>query len=453
MAGAVAWVWPYTVVWNSAWELGFRYATLCCGLAAVLCAVRAQRRAGGLWTFGLLGLALGAGWWASPEILYFVPPCLILLVGWWRWAGRLPAETVEATGPRLRGRAAATACALGGAVVGSLPWWYANVGSGFASLKTSALPAGASLGYGARLSVFFHKTLPVALGVRTVPGGSWAWGTSTGQLLFALLLVVVVVALVRAVWITRNRSRRLVPLALAAGVVTYPFLCAAVSATSYWVDGRYGLYLSFMIVPLSALALAPGGPQAGAGGAVPARSDGAVRKIALAGASLGVVGATLLTAATARAGGVPSAPTTFFSGWGDPNAPMRQVVDAMAEHHLTDAFGDYWTAYDLEFIGDGRITVSPSPLDVDRWPALRRRVSASSDPAWLFFSPDDIAAASATFSNPQPGPGVYTEQLFETWLTQLLDPLPRRAPRGARCGRPLEACARALTSPRDRAGP
>jgi hypothetical protein len=114
--------------------------------------------------------------------------------------------------------------------------------------------------------------------------------------------------------------------------------------------------------------------------------------------------------------------TAIFSGWSDPNAPIRQVVEDMAAHHLTDAFGDYWTAYDLEFMGNGRITVSPSPLDVDRWPGLARTVATSPDPAWLFFSPEKIAAASAAFSNPQPGPGVYTEQEFEERLTQLSIP-------------------------------
>ena len=90
----------------------------------------------------------------------------------------------------------------------------------------------------------------------------------------------------------------------------------------------------------------------------------------------------------------------------------------MAAHHLTDAFGDYWTSYDLEFIGQGRVSVSPSVLDVDRWPALAARVAASPDPAWLFFAPSRTAAAGAAFSNPQPGPGPYTEETFEMRLTE-----------------------------------
>ena len=424
LAGAVAWVWPYVVVWNSVRELGFRYAALCCGLTALLCAVRAQQRKDGPITFGLLGLALGVGWWASPEILYFLVPCLVLLAGWWRSAGAHSSGTVEPEGPRALGRGSAMALAAAGALLGSLPWWYANLGSGFASLNKSALPAGGGLAYGARLSVFFHKTLPMDLGVRTAPGGAWTGGAAIGHLLFVLVLAAVLAGIVRAVWVIRGGSHRLAPLALAVGVVTFPFLCATVSATSYWVDGRYGLYVSFMIVPLLALTLAGRDRRSDATTAGPPGSTGRpgrvrVRMGALFGAGLGVLGATLLTIGASHAGGVPNVPKTFFSSWRDPNAPMRQVVDAMTAHHLTYAFGDYWTAYDLEFIGDGRVTVSPSALDVDRWPALSAKVAASSDPAWLFFAPAKIVAASGAFSNPQPGPGDYTEQTFEARLTQL----------------------------------
>ncbi len=77
-AGAV-WVWPYVVIWQSVREQGFREATLCCGLAALLCCVRVARRRAGPVTFVILGLALGLGWWASPEIVYFALPSAVLL--------------------------------------------------------------------------------------------------------------------------------------------------------------------------------------------------------------------------------------------------------------------------------------------------------------------------------------------------------------------------------------
>ena len=95
---------------------------------------------------------------------------------------------------------------------------------------------------------------------------------------------------------------------------------------------------------------------------------------------------------------------------------MQHVVDAMRTHHVEDAYGDYWTAYDLDFVGHGQPVVSPSVLDVNRSAAIAARVGSSKDPAWLFFAPGQPAAAA--FSNPQPGPGPYTEASFEALLRQ-----------------------------------
>jgi hypothetical protein len=45
-------------------------------------------------------------------------------------------------------------------------------------------------------------------------------------------------------------------------------------------------------------------------------------------------------------------------------------------------------------------------------------VRSSKDPAWLFFAPGQVASAAAAFSNPQPGPGPYTEVSFEALLRE-----------------------------------
>jgi hypothetical protein len=98
---------------------------------------------------------------------------------------------------------------------------------------------------------------------------------------------------------------------------------------------------------------------------------------------------------------------------------MQQVLSAMQAHHITAAYGDYWTAYDLDFLSGGSPTVSPSPLDVNRSTAISSAVASSKNPAWLFFAPNQQAQASTVFDNPQPGPGPYTEQTFEAYLTKL----------------------------------
>jgi hypothetical protein len=410
-AAGTVWVWPYVVIWQSVREGGFREATLCCGIAALLCCVRVYRRCAGVGTFLALGLALGLGWWASPEIGYFALPCLVLLAAWW-WTVSRPVLTGTKTGDREPTRWVAVALVAAGGLVGSIPWWYANAHTGFASVRSGSLPANGGATYGERLSVFFHYMLPMQLGVRTVLTGSWVGGPTVGKLLYAVLLALIAAASVRAVWVVWRSGSALVPLALAVGVVGYPFLYAAAPGTAYWNDGRYGIYLPALIVLLFATVLTTldiRTPRSG-------RDSAPLRRLALALGAVGVLGALCLTVAGGRTAGVPA---PFFTSWHNGDAPMEHVVQAMREHHITAAYGDYWTAYDLDFLSGGRPTVSPSPLDVNRSPSIAAEVASAKHPAWLFFAPNETARAATLFLNPQPGPGPYTEQTFEAHLTQL----------------------------------
>ena len=460
LAAAGAWVWSYAAVWNSVRENGFRQLVLCAGLVLVLCSLRIQRGRAPAAAYAGLGLAAGLGWWASPEIAYFVVPAVVLLVaGWdrlydpggWRAAPLRP-------GPVL--------VAGAGAVLGALPWLYTNLGDGFASLHPGSLPSTPGQGYGQRLGVFFHAMLPIQLGVRTVPGGAWVGGPVIGPVLYGLVAAVLAVAAVGALAGAR-RGRRAAPLlASALAVLAFPLIYAAVPSSGYWVDGRYGVLFPALAVVLAALALAgparapqpaapdqppvpvadarrhrPDGqptrraptPRASPGPAVaPGRGGaharrrpggrwGTGRRSVLGRGPVwvgcaGLVGLCALTVLAGRAGGVPARPSALLAGWSDANGPGRQVAAAMAAHHLRDAYGDYWTAYTLDFLDPGQLTVSPSPADVVRWPAMAGRVARSSDPAWLFFAPGQRAAAAAAFSNPEPGPGGYTEAQFEALL-------------------------------------
>lgn len=409
--GAV-WVWPYVVIWQSVREGGFREATLCCGFAALLCCVRVYRRRAGPGTFFLLGGSLGLGWWASPEIGYFALSCLVLLLAWW-WGAPRPFEPGDGARASEPPRLGALGLVIGGGLVGSLPWLYANAHTGFASLKSSSLPANGSATYGERLSVFFHDMLPMQLGVRTIGSGEWVGGGTLGRLLYGIVLLLIAAACARAVWVAVVERSTLVPVSLAAGVVAYPFLYAAAPGTAYWQDGRYGIYLPALLVVLFATSV----------GTLHARqlpSDGegtSIARGALVLAAVGVLGALLLTVAGARTAGVPA---SFFTSWRQGDAPMEQVVQALRQHHITHAYGDYWTAYDLDFLSRGSPVISPSPrLDTVRATGLAAEVASAKSPAWLFFAPDETSRAAAVFGNPQPGPGPYTEQSFEAHLKAL----------------------------------
>jgi hypothetical protein len=408
-AGAV-FVWPYIVIWQSVREGGFREATLCCGLVAVLCCVRIYRRRAGAGSFLVLGASLGLGWWASPEIVYFVVPCLVLFVAWCAASRRLAAgDRVTDREPPVLG---ALVLVVVGGLVGVLPWLYANAHTGFASIKSSSLPANGGATYGDRLSVFFHYMLPLQLGVRTYLSGDWVGGAAVGILVYVVVLLLITAACVRAAWVAVGPRTTLVPVAVTAGVLAYPFLYAAAPGTAFWRDGRYGIYFPALVVLLLATSLATVRAR-------PARAsdaDAPVARGALLLAAIGVLGAVCLTVAGARTAGVP---TTFFTSWHRGDAAMEQVVQALRQHHITDAYGDYWTSYDLDFLSRGKPAVSPSPLDVVRSAGLAAEVSAAPHPAWLFFAPSQAAQAAAVFGNPQPGPGPYTEQSFEARLEAL----------------------------------
>ena len=402
MGAAMVWVWPYAATWNSVREIGFRGATLCCGLVLVLCALRVYQHRAGPATRVVLGLAAGVGWWASPEIVYFVVPAVVLLVASWN---RLYA-TPSGAGRRWSAPWHVSVCALtvAGAVVGALPWIYTNLRSSFASLQ-SANPAPPQFGYWNRVSIFFHHVLPSQLGLRTIPGGAWVGGTTVGRALFVVILFALAVMLVRAAWASR-RGRAAAPL-LAAGlaVVAFPFLYASFPTSWYWVDGRYGVYLPPLLVLLAVWSL-PGVITVQSTTATHARRRRRPGQAAVALAGLGLAAGICSTVVVAHeSAGVPVHPRAFFSGWSDPNEAARHVIRSMAAHHLRTAYGDYWTAYDLDFLAPHTVTVSPSPLDVRRSASLARSVRHGTPQAWLFFAPGREAVAGAAFSNPEPGPG------------------------------------------------
>jgi hypothetical protein len=418
LGAAMVWVWPYAATWNSVREIGFRGATLCCGLLLVLCSLRVVHRRAGPGTRLLLGLAAGAGWWASPEIVYFVVPTAVLLAASWDrlWA-QTPTAARRWSPPWRVGPVLLT---FTGAVVGALPWLYANIRSDFASFHLGPPPP-PGFGYWHRVSIFFHDVLPSQLGLRSVPGGSWISGNDFGRTLFAVVIVVLAVTLARVVWSARL-GRAAAPL-IAAGlaVVAFPFLYAIFPTSWYAVDGRYGVYLPPLLVLLAVLALpaalaanprlAPNPAPAHARHRVP------TFRAALALAGAGVVAGAASTVVIAHdAARVPTEPGAFFSGWSDPNGAARQVVRAMAAHHLNAAYGDYWTAYTLDFLAPPGVVISPSPLDPQRAPGLAHSVARSPDPAWLFFAPGHEAAAGAAFANPDPGPGGYSQAVFVGYL-------------------------------------
>jgi hypothetical protein len=425
LGAALVWVWPYAAIWNSVREVGFRGATLCCGLLLILCALRVYRRRAGPGTRVLLGLAVGAGWWTSVEIVYFVIPAAMLMVASW---DRLYRTTLSPAGveppPAERPsrwarpwRPFQVVFTVVGAGVGALPWIYANVRSGFASLSPDISRPPRADDYVVRLSLFFHKVLPTQLGLRSVPGGAWVDGRSVGRTIYIVALVLLGVLLVRVVWSMRTGRRAAPLMAFGTAVVAFPFIYAFFPTSWYWVDGRYGVYLPPLLVLLAVWSLpsavAPTLPKAVHAIRRPPRA-----RIALAIAAVGVAAGVFSTLVVAHESvGMPTNTSAFFAGWSDPNAAARHVVRSMEAHHIRYAYGTYWTSYTLDFLAPNAVTTSPTSLDDQRSAALAREVAHAKSQAWLFFAPGQQAAAEAAFANPEQGPGNWTQKDFTNYLT------------------------------------
>ena len=124
-AGAVLWVWPDVVIYNSTRELGFRGVTVVTGLAVLLMALRVIERPSPF-NIGVLGLVAGIGWWSSPEILYFAVPAVAYL---------LFSQRELRSAPRWR-----LLLLPAGFVIGPAPWLATNLRTGFLSLRASSSP-------------------------------------------------------------------------------------------------------------------------------------------------------------------------------------------------------------------------------------------------------------------------------------------------------------------------
>jgi hypothetical protein len=178
-AALAFWVWPALYVWISVKPLIFYVPTLLLGLAAMLCALRATEKPRRVVDWCLVGLFLGAGWWTSPNIMYFAAPIAIWLVAW-HWRDLWPRALL----------------AVPFAIVGALPWLWNDLHYRFDSLK---LADGAAQGdYLDHIGYFFTHALPAALGMRAPFTGEWILG-DLGKVLYVgavgLLVVAVLIAL------------------------------------------------------------------------------------------------------------------------------------------------------------------------------------------------------------------------------------------------------------------
>ena len=372
LTGALVWAAPVAAISNSMIEYGFRGVVLCCGLGALLLSLQILDGRRGLRTFALLGLVTGLGWWASPEVVYFLPPAAAFVV-----IGFLQ-DDEDRRLQRWGLGAAAAACA---ALLGALPWLWVNASSGWSSLQSGSfkVPPG-SPGYFGRLHNFFEYTFPLLGGVRHLQSGTWSLGPAFASSVLAVEIVVVV----GAVYLCLTGPVR--AKVIAGALVVSPFLLVASPATWFWEDGRYACLLA----PLVALTLITAVPELNrrlrlrraAGTGLGRRAGSGVGEVVL----VGFVG---LSALLALAGFHALMPTvspggSFFTGWSNPNAPAAQSIATLEADGVHDGYAEYWVAYKLDYMSDQGLKITTVAGDVNRWRAQQVQIRHAPTQAWLF---------------------------------------------------------------------
>lgn len=402
VAGCIFWVWPEAGLWNSTYEWGFRGVTLAAGLASVLLALRLVDRPS-LPNGAVLGLSLGVLWWSSPESVYFAPSVI----------GLVSMAVRQRPSPRseLKHISAILLPALGGVIVGASPWLWANLHNGFASLKLSSSPSYIHSSYLGRLSLFFRETLPMMLGLKLPLSGSWIAGRF-GQVVFVSAAVILAAVCLRFVPGIRATNLRAEASWCAAGVLLFPFLYAVFPATSFWEQGQYGIYL----VPLMLFVVAAGAGRLGdrRRRRVWDRSVSPIRMV-VAATLVGVV--CLSTLASFRDNWLSRSHASLWDLSHDPNASAETAVSGLERDGVKAGYAVYWVAYDLDLLSNDQLAITD--VTADRWVALYDRVRSATNQAWIFYSPNRMAAATTAFQAPFPGPDGYSEAIFVAKLQAL----------------------------------
>jgi len=219
--------------------------------------------------------------------------------------------------------------------------------------------------------------VPLLLGLRIRMTGQWVGPTNVTPHLVNISLVLLLGWL--AYLAVRGRAWLLVLF-----VAAFPFLYAAQPFSWYWQDGRYGIFLA----PAAALLVASFVCRVGAWAIQSPRFAPAIM------AALVLLGGMALTLRAARdmlpyqrQRSLPAVERTSYSSWHtNPNNLPTELADSLIRWHVHDAFAGYWLAYDVGFLAQGRVTVSPAGPNYIRYPPYYAAVAASPAPAWIFVS-------------------------------------------------------------------
>jgi hypothetical protein len=126
----------------------------------------------------------------------------------------------------------------------------------------------------------------------------------------------------------------------------------------------------------------------------------------------------------------------YSNGWGDANKATAADVSSLLHAGVRFGYANYWISYVLDFISNGRISVSPLLCPRVQYPPLYQIVHSSSQPAWLFVPTADLELATQQFGTTDVELGFESEQTFLSDVTRQRIPFRiglSRARRNAEC--------------------
>ena len=309
--------------------------------------------------FAAIGLLAGLGWWVDPLIAYYY-----LAITLWFVVVR----------PRVFRGVAKYPVFLAAFLLGSAPWWLANVGNGWPSLHSPALEGLSSMAVGGGLLDFFSLGVPCLLGARPAPRypDFFPGGSEIALLLFAGSALAAILACLR-LRSNQHRGEESSPprrqgrvlLLLLLSIVSMQ-LVVAFSPGTYSMDPRYlyPFYAPFALLVGFAVAR--------------------VRATRLAWAAVPIVAGVLAF----NGASLLRAPRIDLVDFQPTPVPLKDLIGLLDKVGITGVYTSYLTGYRLAFESGERIPAASfgGGIDgVDRYPPYARRVAVSSNPGFVLW--------------------------------------------------------------------
>ena len=281
-----------------------------------------------------------------------------------------------------------------GFVLGSLPWWWSSLRSGFDTLHNhGTMPST----YGERLGIFFSHVLPQLAGLQQTLTQKGIWISTFGTShLVAVFGICVLLGSASLAAVIAGGPRR----AIGAAVLVSPFAYAMSPAAWYFADGRYAIYL----LPLYVLVLALGLEQLVAWRRL--RLGAVGRRATVAGVTIVVTVGAMLWSSWQFSSWVHAESgvnASYVSGYTASDAGMVPIARALDRAGYPTGWADYWVAYRLDFLGGGSLAFSPTPSEDVRSQSILNDATGSTDAVWLVTGPGTPQHDEPRNRDPAPG--------------------------------------------------